>query len=168
MKSPRGALRFIGQCMSFGCSMDFSKWVSLHFPIYYFSQSFACHPSCPPATVAVASGCPFHYCPHTGPGMHRITVRKCGVVVGFPLVKHGLSSRFSSTASGASAQLFDKVLIANRGEIACRIMRTARRLGMKTVAVYSDADAKAQHVAMVCPRQFHCLTCTALPNPASN
>ncbi|MCO4319851.1 acetyl/propionyl/methylcrotonyl-CoA carboxylase subunit alpha [Phyllobacterium sp. 21LDTY02-6] len=43
---------------------------------------------------------------------------------------------------------FSKILVANRGEIACRIMRTAQRMGIATVAVYSDADAKALHVAM--------------------
>jgi 3-methylcrotonyl-CoA carboxylase alpha subunit len=44
--------------------------------------------------------------------------------------------------------MFDKILIANRGEIACRIIRTARRMGVRTVAVYSDADRAAMHVAM--------------------
>ena len=44
--------------------------------------------------------------------------------------------------------MFKKILIANRGEIACRVMRTARRMGMKTVAVYSDADRSAMHVRM--------------------
>jgi 3-methylcrotonyl-CoA carboxylase alpha subunit len=44
--------------------------------------------------------------------------------------------------------MFKKILIANRGEIACRVMTTARRLGIKTVAVYSDADAHAKHVEM--------------------
>ena len=44
--------------------------------------------------------------------------------------------------------LFSKLLIANRGEIACRVMRTAKALGIATVAVYSDADAVAPHVLM--------------------
>ena len=44
--------------------------------------------------------------------------------------------------------MFKKILIANRGEIACRVMETAKELGIKTVAVYSDADARAKHVAM--------------------
>ena len=42
--------------------------------------------------------------------------------------------------------MFKKILIANRGEIACRVMRTARRMGIKTVAVHSDVDADALHV----------------------
>src|SRR5206468_12928245 len=44
--------------------------------------------------------------------------------------------------------MISSLLIANRGEIACRVIRTAQRLGSRTVAVYSDADAKALHVRM--------------------
>ncbi len=44
--------------------------------------------------------------------------------------------------------MFSKILIANRGEIACRIIRTAKRMGLATVAVYCDADHEALHVAM--------------------
>ena len=44
--------------------------------------------------------------------------------------------------------MFKKILIANRGEIACRVIKTARRMGIKTVAVYSDADRNALHVKM--------------------
>jgi propionyl-CoA carboxylase alpha chain len=42
--------------------------------------------------------------------------------------------------------MFSKILIANRGEIACRVIRTAKRMGIATVAVFSDADARAPHV----------------------
>ena len=44
--------------------------------------------------------------------------------------------------------MFDSLLIANRGEIACRVIRTARKLGIRTIAVFSDADAGAQHVRL--------------------
>jgi 3-methylcrotonyl-CoA carboxylase alpha subunit len=52
------------------------------------------------------------------------------------------------------ARMFKKILIANRGEIACRVAATARRLGVRTVAVYSDADARARHV-QACDEAVH-------------
>ncbi|KAJ1862087.1 hypothetical protein LPJ78_004929, partial [Coemansia sp. RSA 989] len=60
---------------------------------------------------------------------------------------------YSSAAAAAVAEnerkpLFDKILIANRGEIACRVISTAKRLGIKTVAIYSEADAQAMHVKL--------------------
>jgi 3-methylcrotonyl-CoA carboxylase alpha subunit len=50
--------------------------------------------------------------------------------------------------------MFNKILIANRGEIACRVAATARRMAIKTVAVYSDADANAKHVSY-CDEAVH-------------
>ena len=45
-------------------------------------------------------------------------------------------------------QKFDKILVANRGEIACRVFKTAAEMGIKTVSVYSDADAQTVHANM--------------------
>ena len=49
---------------------------------------------------------------------------------------------------GTPQAVFKKILIANRGEIACRIIRTAQRMGIATVGIYSEADADALHVQM--------------------
>ncbi|ENP94954.1 hypothetical protein C071_02085 [Brucella abortus F2/06-8] len=56
--------------------------------------------------------------------------------------------RFSARIPRGKNAMFQKILIANRGEIACRVIRTARKLGIATVAIYSDADARALHVEM--------------------
>ena len=57
---------------------------------------------------------------------------------------HGASTAIFR-CSASPVPMFDKILIANRGEIACRVMRTAKRMGIATVAVYSDADRYALH-----------------------
>ena len=66
-----------------------------------------------------------------------------------------MRSVFEASSARAVARLssstvieprFEKILIANRGEIACRIIRTAKKMGIKTVAVYSDVDRGAEHV----------------------
>ena len=62
------------------------------------------------------------------------------------------STNLSLSLSCTLEQLFDKILIANRGEIAIRVMKTCRKLGIKTVAVHSEVDAYAVSIDRVCAR----------------
>ncbi len=57
-------------------------------------------------------------------------------------------AQWRSMSTAAREKLFSKILIANRGEIACRVMRTCKKLGIQTVAIYSEPDKHAVHVKM--------------------
>lgn len=61
-----------------------------------------------------------------------------------------VNKRFLSLNSPAATnKMFEKILVANRGEIALRVMRTAKQMGIKCVAIFSEADKNSQHVKMV-------------------
>jgi propionyl-CoA carboxylase alpha chain len=64
------------------------------------------------------------------------------------LSRRVLAHKKGGLSEGTRQKMFKKILIANRGEIACRVIKTARRMGIATVAVYSDADRDAMHVEM--------------------
>ncbi|KAI8998070.1 carbamoyl-phosphate synthase L chain, ATP binding domain-containing protein [Gaertneriomyces semiglobifer] len=81
----------------------------------------------------------------------NIVSGRCGAKAFFSPALRVAARRAFATAPSATAdygKTFDKILIANRGEIACRVIKTAKKMGIKTVAIYSDADANSLHVRM--------------------
>ena len=81
-----------------------------------------------------------------GPGLPLARNRGIGAVLAASDSR--LRGKTKQSVRAGSHGMFKKILIANRGEIACRIIRTAQRMGIATVAVYSEADAEALHVRM--------------------
>lgn len=79
-------------------------------------------------------------------GLHQPSLLRSTIMVQKPVSIQRCNMNY--TMQVPPEKYFDKVLIANRGEIACRIIKTAKRLGMKTVAVHSEADSNAKHVKM--------------------
>lgn len=75
-------------------------------------------------------------------GIHRHNA------VVLPRAAVAASARWRSTSTSAEKPLFKKVLIANRGEISCRVINTCKKMGIPTVAIYSEPDADAKHVLM--------------------
>ncbi|XP_067007464.2 propionyl-CoA carboxylase alpha chain, mitochondrial isoform X2 [Anabrus simplex] len=63
-------------------------------------------------------------------------------------LSHAANSTYFLDAVDPNESIFDKILIANRGEIACRVIKSAKKMGIKTVAVYSTADSNSPHVRM--------------------
>lgn len=67
----------------------------------------------------------------------------------FSFITKSISPCATFSTASIVGRKFEKILVANRGEIALRVMRTAKKMGIKCVAVFSEADKHSQHVKMV-------------------